>query len=154
MTAAVSMHPPNPAGQPHHGDGDDLAGLQHWRAELYACFGRRADGLMDLVDALAGSQHVDGLAHLSLQAAYRCGWASTYEVVRNGRIDVQRLRVLLAGTRPLSAGQPVYAVDVTTWPRRAAECSPCGNGTTIRCGTPAASRWWPPGCTRGCASWA
>jgi hypothetical protein len=124
VTAAVSMHPPSPAGQSHHGGSDGLAGLQHWRAELYACFGRRAAGLMDLVDALAGGQHVDGLAHLSLQAAYRCGWASTYEVVRNGRIDVQRLRVLLAQTRPLSAGQPVYAVDVTTWPRRAAECSP------------------------------
>src|SRR4030095_14077523 len=37
--------------------------------------------------------------------------------------DAERLRDLLAG-HPLAGGQPIYAVDVTTWPRCDAECSP------------------------------
>ncbi len=41
----------------------------------------------------------------------------------HGRIDAERLRDLLASQLP-DGGQPVFAVDVTTWPRCDAECSP------------------------------
>jgi hypothetical protein len=40
-----------------------------------------------------------------------------------GRIDAERLRDLLAGSLP-PADRLVFAVDVTTWPRCDAECSP------------------------------
>jgi hypothetical protein len=54
---------------------------------------------------------------------HRRGWGSTYAALADGRIDAERLRDLLAHY-PLTDGQPIYAVDVSTWPRCDAECSP------------------------------
>ena len=77
-----------------------------------------------MADALLSAQGpVASLPHLSLEPAHRRGWGSLYAALARGRIDAERLRDLLAG-HPLAGGQPVYAVDVTTWPRCDAECSP------------------------------
>jgi hypothetical protein len=101
-----------------------LARLQAFRAELHACCSRRADALVDLADALLSMQGpVASLPQLSLEPAHRRGWGSTYAALAHGRIDAERLRELLA-RHPLAGGQPIYAVDVTTWPRCDAECSP------------------------------
>jgi hypothetical protein len=101
-----------------------LARLQAFRAGLHACCLRRADALVDLADALLSAQGpVASLPQLSLEPAHRRGWGSTYAALARGRIDAERLRDLLAG-HPLAGGQPIYAVDVTTWPRCDAECSP------------------------------
>jgi hypothetical protein len=101
-----------------------LARLQAFRAELHACCTRRADALVDLADALLSVPGpVASLPHLSLEPAHRRGWGSLYAALACGRIDGERLRDLLAG-HPLAGGRPVYAVDVTTWPRCDAECSP------------------------------
>ncbi len=66
---------------------------------------------------------IPSVAHLSLEPTDRRGWGSTYDALASGRIDPDRLRELLAAclqpTDPL-----VFAVDVTTWPRCDAECSP------------------------------
>jgi hypothetical protein len=37
-------------------------------------------------------------------------------------MDAERLRELLA-RQPLAGGQPIYAMDVTAWPRCDAKCS-------------------------------
>jgi hypothetical protein len=101
-----------------------LAGLQAFRTGLHACCPRRADALVDLADALLSAPGpVASLPHLSLEPAHRRGWGSLYAALARGRIDAERLRDLLAG-HPLAGGQPIYAVDVTTWPRCDAECSP------------------------------
>jgi hypothetical protein len=101
-----------------------LARLRGFRAALHGCCTRRADALVDLADALLSAQApVTSLPRLSLEPAHRRGWGSTYAALARGRIDAERLRDLLAG-HPLAGGQPVYAVDVTTWPRCDAECSP------------------------------
>jgi hypothetical protein len=63
------------------------------------------------------------VAQLSLEPAHRRGWGSTYAALASGRIEVERLRDLLAGSLP-DADPLVFAVDVTTWPRCDAECSP------------------------------
>ncbi|MFL6103826.1 MAG: NF041680 family putative transposase [Actinomycetes bacterium] len=63
------------------------------------------------------------MAQLSLEPAHRRGWGSTYAALASGRIEVERLRDLLAGSLP-DADPLVFAVDVTTWPRCDAECSP------------------------------
>jgi hypothetical protein len=97
--------------------------LRAFRAELYACCTRRADALTDLGDALLCAAAVPSLAHLSLVPAHRRGWGSTYAALARGRIDVERLRQLLA-RHPLDGGQAIYAVDATSWPRCDAECSP------------------------------
>jgi len=101
-----------------------LARLQAFRVALHACCSSRADALLDLADALLSAQgRVASLPHLSLEPAHRRGWGSLYAALACGRIDAERLRDLLAG-QPLAGGQPIYAVDVTSWPRCDAECSP------------------------------
>jgi hypothetical protein len=122
VAAVGSVHP---SGLPAHPDASaSPVRLRAFRAELYACCTRRADALLDLTDALLSTQGpVGSLPHLSLEPAHRRGWGSTYAALARGRIDADRLWDLLAG-HPLAGGQPIYAVDVTTWPRCDAECSP------------------------------
>jgi hypothetical protein len=100
-----------------------LARLGAFRAELHACFPRRADALFQLSDALLCAQAFPSLPHLSLEPVHRRGWGSVYAALACGRIDVERLRDLLASHLPV-ADPLVFAVDVTTWPRCDAECSP------------------------------
>jgi hypothetical protein len=100
-----------------------LVRLGQFRAELHACCTRRADALFDLADALLCAPAVPSVAQLSLEPAHRRGWGSAYDALASGRIDTERLRDLLAGCLP-DADPPVFAVDVTTWPRCDAECSP------------------------------
>ncbi len=101
-----------------------LARLHAFRASLHATFTRRADALLDLADALLSAPGpVWSLPQLSLQPAHRRGWGSTYAALARGRIDPERLRDLLVSSLPV-ADPLVFAVDVTTWPRCDAECSP------------------------------
>jgi hypothetical protein len=100
-----------------------LARLGAFRTELHACYTRRADALFELGDALLCAQMIPSLPHLSLEPVCRRGWGSVYAALARGRIDPERLRDLLASHLP-DTGPPVFAVDVTTWPRCDAECSP------------------------------
>jgi hypothetical protein len=100
-----------------------LARLGAFRTELHACYTRRADALFELGDALLCAPAITSVAQLSLEPPYQRGWGSAYDALASGRIDAQRLRDLLVRClRP--AGPLVFAVDVTTWPRCDAECSP------------------------------
>jgi DDE family transposase len=101
-----------------------LARLGAFRTELHACCTRRADALFELGDALLCAQAVPSLPHLSLEPVCRRGWGSAYAALARGRIDAERLRDLLVSSLP-AADPLVFAVDVTTWPRCDAECSPC-----------------------------
>jgi len=101
-----------------------LTRLGAFRTELHACYTRRADALFELGDALLCTPiPVASLPHLSLEPAHRRGWGSVYAALARGRIDTERLRDLLVGFLP-PAAPLVFAVDVTTWPRCDAECSP------------------------------
>jgi hypothetical protein len=100
-----------------------LALLGAFRDQLHACFPRRADALFGLGDALLCAEAVPSLPHLSLEPVHRRGWGSVYAALARGRIDEDRLRDLLVGCLP-DADPLVFAVDVTTWPRCDAECSP------------------------------
>jgi hypothetical protein len=122
VAAVGSVHP---SGLPAHPDASVAsARLRGFRAGLYACCMRRGDALLDLADALL-SVHgpVASLPQLSLEPAHRRGWGSLYAALAHGHIDAERLRDLLV-CHPLAGGLPIYAVDVTTWPRCDAECSP------------------------------
>ena len=118
-----------------------LARLGAFRTELHACFPRRADALFELGDALLCAEAFPSLPHLSLEPAHRRGWGSVYAALARGRIDEDRLRDLLVGCLP-DADPLVFAVDVTTWPRCDAECSPssAASSTTIPRGIRPASR--------------
>jgi hypothetical protein len=100
-----------------------LARLGAFRTELHACYTRRADALFELGDALLCAQAFLALLHLSLEPVCRRGWGSVYDALARGRVDTERLRDLLVSSLP-DADPLVFAVDVTTWPRCDAECSP------------------------------
>jgi hypothetical protein len=100
------------------------ARLGGFRSELHACLTRRADALFELGDALLCAPAIPSLPHLSLEPVCRRGWGSAYAALARGRIDAERLRDLLVSSLP-AADPLVFAVDVTTWPRCDAECSPC-----------------------------
>src|SRR5215217_6068394 len=101
----------------------DLASLRTFRTDLHGSFTRRADALFELVDALLTAESVTSLPHLSLQAAHRRGWGSLYDALAEGRLDVEALRATLA-QYPATDSQPVYAIDLSVWPRCDAEASP------------------------------
>ena len=116
LPSALPAYPDPPAAA--------LARLHAFRAGLHACCTRRADALVDLADALLSAPGpVASLPQLSLEPAHRRGWGSLYAALACGRIDAERLRDLLAGCLP-PADPLVFAVDVTTWPRCDAACSP------------------------------
>src|ERR687884_2321760 len=102
--------------------------LRTFRRSLYECFHRRGDALFELADAiLAADGAAPSPAHLSLQAPHRRGWGSLYAALDRGRIDDEAIRELLARHPLADAAEgepPVYAVDVSVWPRCDAESSP------------------------------
>jgi hypothetical protein len=123
-----------------------------FRAQLHACYTRRADALFELGDALlCQPTPFLSLPHLSLEPAHQRGWGSTYAALASGRVQVERLRDLLVSSLP-DADPLVFAVDVTTWPRWDAECSPCRGYYYHRPATRPASRSSPAGPTSGSAS--
>jgi hypothetical protein len=99
--------------------------LRTFRRSFYECFHRRSDALFELADAiLSADGTAPSPAHLSLQVPHRRGWGSLYAALWRGRVDDEALRKLLA-RHPLAGGDPpVYAVDVSVWPRCDAEASP------------------------------
>ncbi len=102
---------------------DPLDTLRSFRASAYACLGPRRDALFELADALLIAGPVLSPAHLSLEGVHRRGWGSLYAALAQGVVDAERLRTLLA-RHPLDGGPPIYAVDVSVWPRCDAEASP------------------------------
>src|SRR5215207_7044005 len=98
--------------------------LRVFRRGIYACMRRRADALFELSDAILTAGDVPSPPHLSLAPAHRRGWGSLYAALNQGRIDENAVRDLLASYPMAHDDQerpPVYAVDVTSWPRCDAE---------------------------------
>jgi hypothetical protein len=103
-----------------------LETLLTFRAAVYAAFGRRADALFELMDALAGAGALASPIHLSLEPVHRRGWGSFYAALNEGEITAETVEALLA-QHPLAeaAGGPlVFGVDTSVWPRCDAETSP------------------------------
>ena len=96
------------------------------RAAVYAAFGRRADALFELLDALSGAGAVASPIHLSLDAVHRRGWGSFYAALNKGTIVAEAIEALLA-QHPLAEaaeGPLLYGVDTSVWPRCDAATSP------------------------------
>jgi DDE superfamily endonuclease len=103
------------------------ASLQAFRARLHAFFNKRADALFELTDAILTAGSIPSPPHLSLAPIHRRGWGSLYAALSRGDIDQDAMRDLLARYPMVQDVQdlvPVYAVDVTSWPRCDAEASP------------------------------
>ena len=102
---------------------DPLAVLRSFRTAVYDCLGPRRDVLFELADALLTAGPVPSPAHLSQEAVHRRGWGSLYAALARGAIDPDAARAVLTA-HPLAGAAPVYAVDVSVWPRCDAETSP------------------------------
>src|SRR5262249_56876286 len=100
-----------------------LATLSAFRAGAYAAFGRRRDALFELCDTLLTTGPVPSLPVLSIQPQHQRKWGSLYDALAVGEISASALERLLS-SYPLTGGEPIYAVDVSVWPRCDAETSP------------------------------
>ena len=102
---------------------DTLTPLASFRAAAYGAFSRRQDALFELCDTLLTTGPVPSLPLLSVQPQHRRSWGSLYDALAVGEISSGRLEKLLV-SYPLAGGEPIYAVDVSVWPRCDAETSP------------------------------
>jgi hypothetical protein len=104
-----------------------LERLSGFRSSFYGCLTARADELFELTDAvLCAGAPVTSLPELSLAGVHRRGHGAMYDGLACGRIEFARVRMSVAAL-PLprdGGGRLRLAVDVTTWPRPDAECSP------------------------------
>lgn len=102
----------------------DPAELIGFRAGWYDCLSRWGDTLFEVTDALlCAAGPVRSLPYLSLEPSCGRGWGSLYAALARGHIDVPAARDRLAEHLPHD-WPPVFAVDVTGWPRPHAQCSP------------------------------
>lgn len=103
-----------------------FAEASRFRAEFYECLTARRDELFELTDAvLCVDGPVVSPVDLTLVPEHRRGHGALYGALNHGRIDVDRLRLLLADM-PLprfEGGRLVLAVDVSPWLRSDAPCS-------------------------------
>src|SRR5262249_55520410 len=123
---------------------DTLTPLASFRAAAYAAFTRRQDALFELCDTLLTTGPVPSLPLLSVQPQHRRGWGSLYDALAVGEISPSRLEQLLV-SYPLAGGEPIYAVDVSVWPRSDAETSPARaiyyHAARHSAGQPIVARW-------------
>src|SRR5258708_25521979 len=100
-----------------------LVTLSAFRTSAYAAFGRRWDALFELCDPLLATGPISSLPLLSVQTLHQRRWGSLYDALAVGQVSSRSLEQLLAN-HPLAGGEPIYAVDVSVWPRCDAETSP------------------------------
>ncbi|MET7543023.1 NF041680 family putative transposase [Streptomyces sp. NPDC005507] len=99
---------------------DAIGQLSCFRADFYASLTGRADALFELTDALLCTDGpVKTLVGLALAPEHRRGHGALYGGLNQGRIEVARLRRVLASVPlPRAAdGRLVLAVDVSPWLR-------------------------------------
>lgn len=136
--------------------------LIDFRRRLYRCFGRRADALFELIDAvLTADAAVSSLVELSLEKVFRRGHGALYDALACGEVDVTALAGLLTGSwEPADDGPVKVAIDVSPWPRPDAVTSAerCHCYTSCRCdGARKTIPGWPfsfaAGLEWGASSW-
>ncbi|MEU2133166.1 transposase, partial [Streptomyces sp. NPDC018352] len=103
-----------------------FAEASRFRGEFYECLTARRDELFELVDAvLCVDGAVKSPVDLTLLPEHQRGHGAMYGGLNRGRIDVGRLRTVLAGLSlpRFDGGRLVLAVDVSPWLRSDAPSS-------------------------------
>lgn len=103
-----------------------FAEASRFRGEFYECLTARRDELFGLVDAvLCADGAVKSPVDLMLLPEHRRGHGAMYGGLNRGRLDVGRLRAVLAGLSlpRFDGGRLVLAGDVSPWLRSDAPCS-------------------------------
>jgi hypothetical protein len=102
---------------------ESLAPLLFFREQVYQQFQRRADALIEILEALFTLPRATAPAHMMLQPHFQRKWGSVYDALAAGCINKTGVEDLLAQI-PLTDGESVYAVDASTWIKNDAEASP------------------------------
>ncbi|MEU0631179.1 NF041680 family putative transposase [Streptomyces sp. NPDC005989] len=103
-----------------------FAEASRFRGEFYECLTARRVELFELGDAvLCADGAVKSPVDLTLLPEHRRGHGAMYGGLNHGRLDVDRLRAVLAGLSlpRFNGGRLVLAVDVSPWLRSDAPCS-------------------------------
>ena len=92
--------------------------LAQFRIAVYQTIQQRADGLVDLVDAISSTERVSSPVALSeVKPAFRRKFSTVYDVLRHAYFDEGALRQVLQAHLPCDcqqvAGHEVYVVDAT-----------------------------------------
>ncbi|WP_323183051.1 NF041680 family putative transposase [Streptomyces sp. NBC_00078] len=103
-----------------------FAEASRFRGEFHECLTARRDELFELTDAvLCAEGAVKSPVDLTLLPEHRRGHGAMYGGLNHGRIDIGRLRTVLArlSLPRFDGGRLVLAVDVSPWLRSDAPCS-------------------------------
>ena len=96
---------------------DTITFFQQFRQKLYQILPKRADAALDFIDALTVAGHVASPVALSEEAAFRRKFGSIYDVLSEGRFELDQLHGLLDESQPADgehiADYEVYALDTT-----------------------------------------
>jgi len=99
--------------------------IQQFRKAVYQSIVRRADAILDLVDALTVAGHVDSPVALSEEAPFRRKFSSIFDTLLQGEFDFDHLLQTLYEYQPANseelAGYEVYGLDCTPNERPEAE---------------------------------
>jgi hypothetical protein len=91
--------------------------IQQFRKAVYQSISKRADSILDLVDALTVAGHVDSPVALSEETPFQRKFSSVYDALQHGEFDFDLLQQALLTFQPDDseqiAGYEVYAVDCT-----------------------------------------
>ena len=105
-----------------------LARLVRFRCTIHASLAVRPDALFEMIDGLLQVRRIRSAVEVSLAPAFRRCFHSVYEALREGRMDLLKMRRCLAENEPADAvtvgGYAVYATDTTIAPRPDAETLP------------------------------
>jgi hypothetical protein len=98
---------------------------QQFREKVYQSMRKRADAILDLVDALTVAGHVKSPVALSEETPFRRKFSSIFDTLRHGEIDFDLLFQTLYAYQPANseelAGCEVYGLDCTPNEREEAE---------------------------------
>jgi hypothetical protein len=99
--------------------------IQQFRTAVYQSLRKRADAILDLVDALTVAGHVASPVALSEETPFRRKFSSIFDTLRQGEIDFDLLLLALMEYQPADseqiAGYEIHVPDCTPNEREEAE---------------------------------
>ncbi len=102
--------------------------IQQFREAVYQSFQKRADAVLDLMDALTVAGHVASPVALSEESPFRRSFSMIYDTLRHAAPDFDRLWDSLLSCQPVEsetiAGYVLYGLDCTPEERPEAETLP------------------------------
>lgn len=102
--------------------------LQQFRQSVYHILPKRADTILNLVDALTTAKCVTSLVALSESPLFKRKFSAIYEALEEGEMPLQELADHFHQHQPTTcetiAGYELYALDCTSDPRPEAETLP------------------------------